>query len=108
LNFVQLKNLRDLLMFVASSPSSGVIQHIEHGGSHVYFIVGGTLRELFIYLVKEAKPLGGGFVTYNSYTGVIGASDNVLHEPNVSSFPVVDIVRQDLIPSDLLSKVDEL
>ncbi len=43
MKFVQLRSLRDLIMLVASSQSSGVIQHLVNGNSHLYFLVGGTL-----------------------------------------------------------------
>ena len=108
MKFVQLRSLRDLIMLVASSPSSGVIQHIALDNSHLYFLVGGTLHEMFLYCVKEKEKIKGSFITYNSYSGDIGAAEKVQHEPNVSSFPVVEIVNQDLLPTDLLSKLDGL
>jgi hypothetical protein len=108
MKFVQLRSLKDLIMLVASSQSSGVIQHIAHGKSHIYFLVGGTLHEMFLYCVKEKEAIKGCFITYNTYSGEIGAAEKVLHEPNTSSFPVVEIVNQDLLPADLLSKLDGL
>jgi hypothetical protein len=108
MKFVQLRSLRDLIMLVASSPSSGVIQHIANGDSHLYFLVGGTLHEMFLYCVKEKEQIKGSFITYNSYSGEIGTSEKVQHEPNVSSFPVVEIVNQNLLHADLLSKLDGL
>jgi hypothetical protein len=108
MKFVQLRSLRDLIMLVASSPSSGVIQHLVNGKSHLYFLVGGTLHEMFLYFVKEKEQIKGSFITYNSYSGEIGSSENVQHEPNVSSFPVVEIVNQDLLPTDLLGRLNDL
>ena len=108
MKFVQLSSIRDLIMLVASSPSSGVIQHMENKGAHLYFLVGGTLHEIFLYFVKQKEKIPGIFITYNSYTGQIGSAEKVQHEPNVSSFPVVEIVNQDVIPSDLLGKLDDL
>ena len=108
MKFVHLKSLRDLVMLVASSPTMNVIQHLKNGGSHLYFIIGGTLNEIFLYFVKQEEAVEGGFITYNTYTGEIGASDKLLHEPNQSSFPVVEIENQDLLPEDLLSKVNDL
>jgi len=107
MKFVQLRSLKDLIMLVASSQSSGVIQHLANGNTHLYFLVGGTLHEMFLYCVKEKEQLKGSFITYNAYSGEIGSSDKVQHEPNVNSFPVVEIVSQDLLPAELLSKLDE-
>jgi hypothetical protein len=67
-----------------------------------------TLHEMFLYCVKEKEQIKGNFITYNSYSGEIGSSVNVQHEPNVSSFPVVEILNQDLLPTDLLSRLDGL
>jgi hypothetical protein len=108
MKFVQLRSLRDLIMLVASSQSSGVIQHLGFGGSHLYFLVGGTLHEMFLYCVKENEPVKGHFITYNSYSGDVGASDKMQHEPNQSSFPVVEIINQDLVPDELLKILGEL
>ncbi len=108
MKFVQLKSLRDLLMLVASSQSSGVIQHLAVGKAHIYFIVGGTLHEMFLYCVKEKEPVKGNFITYKSYSGELGASEKMQHEPNQSSFPVVEIVNQDLLPGELLETLGEL
>jgi hypothetical protein len=108
MKFVQLGSLRDLVMLVASSPTMNVIQHLKNGDSHLYFIIGGTLSEIFLYFVKQAKALDGGFITYNTYTGEIGSSDKLLHEPSINSFPVVEIENQDLLPKDLLSRVNDL
>jgi hypothetical protein len=108
MKFVQLRSLRDLIMLVASSQSSGVIQHLAFGSSHLYFLVGGTLHEMFLYCVKENEPIKGHFITYNSYSGDVGASDKMQHEPNQSSFPVVEIINQDLVPDELLKILGEL
>jgi hypothetical protein len=58
--------------------------------------------------VKEKTPVDGNFITYNTYTGEISSSEKLLHEPNMNSFPLVEILNQDLLPSDLLNKVDSL
>ena len=108
MKFVQLKSLRDLVMLVASSPTMNVIQHLKNGDSNLYFIIGGTLSEIFLYFVKQIEALDGGFITYNTYTGEVSSSDRLLHEPSINSFPVVEIENQDLLPKDLLSRVDNL
>ena len=108
MKFVHLKALRDLVMLVASSPTMNVIQHLQNGDKHLYFIIGGTLSEIFLYFVKLDDAVEGGFITYNTYTGEIGSSDRLIHEPNQNSFPVVEIENQDLLPEELLSRVNSL
>lgn len=108
MKFVHLKSMRDLVMLVASSPTMNVIQHLQNGDIHLYFIIGGTLSEIFLYFVKEEKAIDGDFITYNTYTGAIGSSERILHEPNINSFPLVDIENQDLLPEELLSRVNSL
>jgi hypothetical protein len=95
-------------MLVASSPTMNVIQHLQNGSSHLYFIIGGTISEIFLYFIKQDVPIEGGFITYNTYTGEINYSDKIAHEPNQNSFPIVEIENQDLLPEELLSKVDDL
>lgn len=108
MKFVQLKSMKDLVMLVASSPTMNVIQHLEYSGTHLYFIIGGTLTEIFLYFVKEREQVKGSFLTYNSYSGEIGTSERIMQEPNVSSFPVVEILNQDLLPGELLAQVGGL
>jgi hypothetical protein len=108
MKFVQLKSIKDIVMLVASSPASNVVQHMGIGGGHLYFVIGGTLSEVFLYFVKTAEPLSGSFITYNSYTGDIGFSERVLSEPNVNTFPVIEIQNQDLLPAEMLAKVGKL
>ncbi len=108
MKFVQLDSLRDLVMLVASSPTMNVIQHLESGEKHLYFIIGGTLREIFLYFVSEDSAIEGSFVIYNTYSGEITFSDRLRTEPNLSPIPVVEIKNQDLLPDDLLSRVENL
>ena len=107
MKFVQLKTIRDLVMLVASSPATNVIQHLENSG-HIYFVIGGTLSEVFMYLVKQDEPIGGSFITYNSYTGDIGTSEKISTEPNMNSFPVIELQKQDLITSDTMETLSKL
>ena len=102
MKFIQLNTIRDLVMLVASSPATNVIQHLENDGKHVYFVIGGTLSEVFTYLVRLDEPIEGSFITYNSYKGEIGSSDKIATEPNMNSFPVIEIENQTLIPDEML------
>ena len=108
MKFVQLKDIRDIVMLVASSPASNVIQHMENKGDHLYFVIGGTLSEVFLYFVKTSEALEGSFITYNSYSGEIGYSEKVMHEPNMNTIPVVEIINQDILTEDVLDKVNRL
>ncbi len=107
MKFVQLKSIRDLVMLVASSPATNVIQHLENSG-HIYFVIGGTLSEVFMYLVKQGEPIMGSFITYNSYTGEIGTGEKLSTEPNMSSFPIIEINKQDLITEETLETLKKL
>jgi hypothetical protein len=107
MKFVQLKTIRDLVMLVASSPATNVIQHLENSG-HIYFVIGGTLSEIFMYLVKQDESITGSFITYNSYTGEIGTSEKLSTEPNMNSFPIIEINKQDLITEENLETLKKL
>jgi hypothetical protein len=107
MKFVQLKTIKDLVMLVASSPATNVIQHLENSG-HIYFVIGGTLSEVFMYLVKQDEPVKGEFITYNSYSGEIGSSSKISTEPNMNSFPVIEIENQDLITNETMKKLSKL
>jgi hypothetical protein len=108
MNFVQFSSLRDLIMLSASSPTSKVIQHLKVGDKHLYFILAGTFTQLFLYMVKLEEAIEGSFITYNSYTGEISSSEKLVSEPSIESFPIVEIVKQDLLPPELLERVGKL
>jgi hypothetical protein len=95
-------------MFVASSPTMNVVQHLQYGDTHLYFIIGGTLSEIFLYFLKEQKAIDGNFIIYNTYTGEISFSNRLRTDPNLSSIPLVDIKNQDLLPEELLERVGSL
>ncbi|MGQ9679318.1 MAG: hypothetical protein ACUVV4_00905 [Candidatus Bathyarchaeia archaeon] len=106
MKFVQLSSIRDLVMLIASSPSMNVIQHLSLPNFQLYFIIGGTLSETFLYFVKENIRFEGRFVTYNAYSGEINFSDKIKVEPNMSSFPIVEIKNQNILPSELLELLE--
>ena len=108
MKFVQLKSLKDLVMLVASSPATNIVQHLQNGDEHMYFVIGGTLSEIFLYFVKEKKAIDKNFITFNSYSGEMGFSEKIIHEPNINTFPVVEILNQDLLSKEMLEKVSKL
>jgi len=108
MKYVQLQSLRDLVMLVASSSTMNVVQHLQSGEAHLYFIIGGTLREIFLYFIKMEEAANGRFVVYNTYTGEISFSDKIRTDPNLTSIPVVEIKNQDLLPEELLTRVGDL
>lgn len=108
MKFVQLRELRDLVMLVASSPPTNVIQHMTWENKHLYFVVGGTLSQVFLYFIKLDEPIEGKFIIYNSYSGEMGVSEKVNNDPNMNTFPIIEIKNQDLLPEDVLEKVSKL
>ena len=108
MKFVQLKSLKDIVMLVASSPATNVVQYLKNDDDHMYFVIGGTLSEVFLYFIKLNEKIEGDFITYNPYTGEIGFSDKFISEPNLNSFPIINIAKQDLITEDVLEKVSQL
>ncbi len=108
MKFVQLKTIRDIVMLVASSPATNVIQHLPYNGEHLYFVIGGTLSEVFLYFVKIKDALEGSFITYNTYTGEIGSSVKIMTEPSINSFPLIEIINQDVLPSEMMEKLSKL
>jgi hypothetical protein len=107
MKFVQLKTIRDLVMLVATSPATNVIQHLESNG-HIYFVIGGTLSEVFMYLIKLDEAIEGSFITYNSYSGEIGSSEKISTEPNMNSFPIIEIKKQDVVAVETLETLSKL
>lgn len=108
MKYVQLRELRDLVLLLSSASSIAAIQHLRVRDSHLYFLVGGTLSEAFVYFVKLKEEVGGRYVIYNALTGDIRFSPTVRTDPNVSSIPVVDISSQNILPKELIDNLAEL
>lgn len=102
-----MRSIRDLVMLIASSPSMNVIQHLQSGEVHIYFIIGGTMSEVFLFFVREEKPLPGSFIIYNNFSGEISYSDRLRTDPNISSIPIVEVESQDIIPHELVSRISQ-
>lgn len=102
MRFVRLKRFEDLVRFVVSSPMGGVIQHAEVGGRHVYFVIAGTASDSFVYLVSVEQPVGKPYVVYDAVSGEIRLSEEAEIGPNVSSIPIIEVERQDVIPGEAL------
>ena len=107
MKYIQLKDLRDLVMLVSAAHTS-LLHHFPLKNGHLYFIVGGTLTETFIYFVKLKQGIEGRFVIYNALSGEIRFSPTVRTDPNVSSIPIVDIMSQDLLSKGLVETVNRL
>jgi len=107
MKYINLKDLRDLVILV-SSAHSAMLHHLALKEGHLYFVVGGTLTETFIYFVKLRQGIEGRYVLYNTLTGDIRFSPTVRTDPNVSSIPIVDITSQDLLSKELIEKVINL
>jgi len=102
LRFVRLKRFEDLVKLVVSSPMGGVIQHAEVGGRHVYFVIAGTASDSFVYLVSVEQPVEKPYVVYDAVSGEIRLSEEAEIGPNVSSIPIIEVERQDIIPEEAL------
>lgn len=105
MKFIRLRSIRDLVMLVVSSPSMNVIQHHQSGEGHIYYIIGGTMSEVFLFFVREEKPLPGSFILYNNFSGDISYSDKLRTDPNITLIPIVEVSGQDVIPPEQLSKL---
>lgn len=108
MKYVQLKELRDLVLLVSSAGSMGIVQHFAVKTGHLYFVVGGTLNEAFLYFVKLPQAIEGRYIVYNTISGDIRFSQNVRTDPGTSSLPIVDIVNQNLLPQEILDIANDL
>lgn len=108
MKYIQLKDLKDLAMLVSSAASIGVVQHLPLKEGHLYFIIGGTLSEVFLYFVKLKEKVDGRYIIYNTLSGEVSFSERVRTDPNLNSIPIIEIVNQDLLSKELVEKVNSL
>ena len=108
MRFIQLKSLKDLATLVSSAGTVGVVQHLPLREGHLYFIVGGTLSEVFLYFVKLKEEIDGRYILYHTLSGEMGFSQRVRSDPNLNNIPIIDILNQDLLPMELVETVTNL
>lgn len=108
MRYIQLKGLRDLAMLVTSAAPIGVVQHLSIKDGHLYFIIAGTLREIFLYFVKLKEEIDGRYIVYNTLSGEISFNQRVRTDPYMNSIPILEIVNQDLLPKELVETVNTL
>lgn len=102
MKLIQLRTLEDLVRLLGSSPSIGAIQHTSLEGRHIYFVLGGTFRETFIYYVVKEEEVQGKYIVYNGITGEIFPSKRLRTEPNLTSIPIIEIEKQDVFSKAIL------
>jgi len=107
MKYINLKDLKDLVILVFAAHTA-MLHHLPLKEAHLYFVVGGTLTETFVYFVKLKQGIEGRYVLYNPLTGDIRFSPTIRTDPNVQSIPIVDIVNQDLLTEELLETVSNL
>jgi len=108
MKYVQLKELRDLVVLVSSAAPMGLVQHFAVKTGHLYFVVGGNLSEAFLYFVKLNQPIEGKYIIFNTLSGEIRFSQNVRTDPGTSSIPIVEIVNQNLVPQEIVEMINSL
>ena len=108
MKFIQLKSLRDLATLVSSVGTVGVVQHLPLRQGHLFFIIGGTLSEVFLYFVKLQDDKKGKYIVYNTLSGEMSFSQRVRTDPNLNNIPIIEIVNQDLLSKELVDTVNNI
>ncbi len=96
MRLIELKTIEDLAYLAFSSPFSVTIQHFEDKeGNHIYFILGGTREETYIFYVKNGK-IEGRFINLDTSKSEVKFSDKPIIDPKYKVTPIIEIKRHDL------------
>ena len=85
------------IAYLASSSRSGIIQHFkDKTGNHVYFLVGGTMKEIFVYYVR-GEEINNKFINIDTSKDKIEYSDLPIINPRTKVISIIEIKKQDLL-----------
>ena len=84
------------LAYLASSSQLGIIQHSKNkAGEGIYFLIGGTMEETFVYYVKS-EEIDKKFIILDASKDKIEYSDSPILNPRTRVIPVIEVKSQDL------------
>ncbi|MCP8311834.1 MAG: hypothetical protein L6M37_02625 [Candidatus Methylarchaceae archaeon HK02M1] len=94
---IELESMMDLAYLAASSPLGAIIQHFKDKvGTDVYFLIGGTIRESFVYYFK-GEEIKKRFINLNTTQNKIEYTDLPIFDPKIKVVPIIEIKAQDLL-----------
>lgn len=94
---IELKSMEDLAYLASSSPYGATIQHFkDETGNDVYFLVGGTMEESFVYYVR-AEEIKKRFINLDATKSKIEYSDSPILDPKIKVIPIIEVKKQDLV-----------
>lgn len=98
--YVQLKDLDDMVRFVAFSPTP-FLQHIEIKGKHIYFIQAIFRRGVILYYIERREKIPEKYIVFHRLSGKITFSDVVSTDANLSHIPILEVHRQNVFTEDM-------
>ncbi|MEM2875970.1 MAG: hypothetical protein QXL67_03330 [Candidatus Bathyarchaeia archaeon] len=92
---IELKSMEDLAILASSSPFGSTIQHFRSGSGDIYFMIGGTRDETYIFYVKS-ENVGHRFINFDTARNKVVYSDTPIIDPKFKVTPIIDVKKQDL------------
>jgi hypothetical protein len=94
---IELRSIEDLVYLAASSPFGATIQHFKRSNNDdVYFLMGGTITESFLYFVKGEETTKK-FVCLDTTKNKITFEDLPVFDPKLKIIPIIEVKEQDLL-----------
>ena len=93
---IELESMVDLAYLASTSESA--IQHYEDGEVNVYFLIGGTMEESFIYFVKhEGDDIKTRFINLDITKNRIVYSNLPFLDAKNKIIPIIEVKRMESI-----------
>lgn len=94
---IELRSMEDLAYLASSSAFGATIQHFkDETGNHFYFMIGGTMRQSFVYYFR-GEEIKGRFINLNATKNKIGYSDLPILDPKIKVIPIIEVKAQDFL-----------
>lgn len=95
----ELGSIRDLI-FLVSNSQLGIVQHTKNNvGEDMYFLIGGTFAETFIYYVK-CEEIKKKFIIFDISKDKVEYSDLPTINARIKVIPIIEVKNQDIFNSN--------
>ena len=93
---IRYKTLDDLVKFVSMSPQP-LLNHVERGGKHLYFIMLPFSGGLVVCYFSADKKIEGEYLTLNRMTGKLSSSNKPSFDAQSLDLAVLEVEATDLL-----------
>lgn len=92
----ELEDIKDLAYLAINSPDGTIKRYKDETEGNIYYVIGGTMEETFVFYVK-GEEVKTRFINLNTSKDKIEYSNLPVMDPRGNDIPIINVKKQDLI-----------